>query len=99
MDKFGWGIIVIFVICVVGYTYIYVVKDWWEYREAKKEIFEFVKSYKGRCTGANRFVVTVEILQNSFRIYNTTTITNVWLDLVNERVIEQDEQDKEWCIR
>ena len=84
---------------IVVFGYIYVVKDWLEYRQAKKEIFEFVKSYKRRCAGNNRFIVTTESLQDSFRRYNTTIITNVWLDLVNERVIEQDPYDGEWVIR
>ena len=32
------------------------------YRHAKDEIFNFVKSYKRRCTGNNRFVITVTTL-------------------------------------
>lgn len=99
MDWYAWVLLVAMGIIVSVYIYIYVVKDWFEYRQAKKEIFEFVKSYKRRCTGNNRFVVTIESLQNSFRKYDTTVITNVWLDLVNERVIEQDKQDQEWCVR
>jgi len=89
----------VFVIAASVYIYIYVIKEWLEYRQAKKEIFAFVKSYKRRCTGNNRFLVTVESLQDSFRIYNTSVITKVWLELVNERVIEQDNQDQEWCVR
>ena len=99
MDKFGLIVIGVFIVIVLGYTYIYLVKDWFERRKAKKEIFEFVKSYKRRCTGANRFEVTIESLQDSFRMYDTTVITNVWLDLINERVIEQDQTDGLWCVR
>jgi len=99
MDWYGWTITVVFVVSLVVYVYIYMIKDWLDYRRAKRDIFDFVKSYKRRCTGNNRFVVTIESLQDSFRKYNTTVITNVWLDLVNERVIEQDSQDQEWCIR
>lgn len=94
-----WVSMGVFVIAASVYIYIYVIKEWLEYRQAKKEIFAFVKSYKRRCTGNNRFLVTVESLQDSFRIYNTSVITKVWLELVNERVIEQDNQDQEWCVR
>lgn len=99
MNDYGWVILAIFMICVVGYIYIYVIRDWLDHRKARREIFVFVKSYKRRCTGANRFVVTVESLQDVFRRYNTSVITNVWLELVSEHVIEQDEQDNVWCIR
>ena len=99
MDWYGWGIMAVLTIVGLGYTYIYVIKDWFEYRQAKRDIFDFVKSYKKRCNGANRFEVTVESLQDSFRIYNTTIITNVWLELIAERVIEQDPMDSLWCVR
>ena len=78
---------------------------WWVgfrktlYVKAKAEIFSFVKSYKARCTGANRFVVTISELQNIFLEYNIETIEKVWLELVKEHVIEQDKNDGEWCIR
>ena len=99
MEWYVWIILIVAGIMIVVYTYVYGVKDWLEYRKARKEIFAFVKSYKRRCTGANRFIVTVEVLQDSFREYNSTTILNVWMELVNERVIEQDKQDQEWCVR
>jgi hypothetical protein len=99
MDWYAWIIIGVVIVLATGHIYIHVIKDWLEYREAKKDIFTFVISYKRRCTAQNRFVVTVESLQDSFREYNTKVITKVWLDLVNERVIEQDLQDQEWCIR
>ena len=99
MEWYTWVTLVGLVIVVLTYVYAYMIKDWLEYREARKEIFAFVKSYKKRCTGNNRFVVTVESLQDSFRKYDSTIILNVWMDLANERVIEQDSQDHEWCIR
>jgi N-glycosylase/DNA lyase len=74
-------------------------KDWFIRREAKKDIFTYVESYRKRCTGNNRFLVNVETLQNSFREYDTKTINEVWLQLINERVIEQDPNDNEWCVR
>lgn len=89
----------LFVTLVGGLLYIYLLKDYLDYRQAKKEIFVFVKSYKHRCTKQNRFLVTIEYLQDSFREYDTSVIEKVWLDLVNERMIEQDEYDKEWCIK
>lgn len=88
----------IVVVVVVGYFWL--LADWLEYRKAKKEIFEYAKQYKDRCTGgANRFVVTVEILQSVFIEYDISTIHKVWLELVNERIVEQDPLDKTWCIR
>ncbi len=84
---------------VVWYVYVAVVKEWLDYRQARKDIFAFVKSYKRRCTGNNRFIVTVEVLQDTFREYNTDTITRVWLDLVTEHVVQTDPQDNEWCVR
>lgn len=99
MEWYVWVVLVVTGIISIVYIYVYVVKDWLEYRQARKEIFTFVKSYKRRCTGSNRFVVTVETLQNSFRTYNTNIILNVWMELVNERVIELDAQDSEWVIK
>jgi hypothetical protein len=90
---------VILVSSVLGYLYVYVFFDKLEYRRAKKEVFAFVKSYKSRCTGNNRFEVTVASLQDSFREYDTNIINKVWLELIRERVIEQDPQDQVWCIR
>lgn len=99
MEWYIWIVLIVIGIMIVVYTYVYGIKDWLEYRQARKEIFTFVKSYKRRCTGSNRFVVTQETLQNSFRTYNSTIILNVWMDLVNERVIELDAQDSEWVIK
>ena len=70
-----------------------------KYRKAKKEIFAFVKEHKTKCTGNNRFVVTEESLQFSFREYDKQIILNVWLDLINEHVIVMDPEDQVWCIR
>jgi len=99
MDWYVWTLIGIVIVWALGYIYIHIIKPWLEYRRAKKEIVSFVISYKRRCTGNNRFIVTVESLQDSFRTYNVSVITEVWLDLVHERVIEMDPQDQEWCIR
>ena len=89
------------VLTVVGIAFFYnmTLKDWIDYRRAKKEITAFVKSYKQKCTGNNRFVVTVETLQDSFREYNTSIILKVWLELVSEHVIVTDPEDQVWCIR
>lgn len=74
-------------------------KEWLDYREARAEITEFVKGYKHRCNGSNRFVVTVQALQDSFREYDTVTVERVWRDLVKNHIIQQDPMDNEWCIR
>jgi hypothetical protein len=87
-------IAVVFIVCYRAYY-----KKYGEHKEAKEEIFAYVKAYKRRCTGSNRFVVSVPTLQDAFREYETDLINKVWLELVEERVIEQDEQDHEWCIR
>lgn len=78
---------------------VYLLQDWMMYRKAKGEIFAFVESYKKRCTGNNRFVVTVETLQDSFREYDTKVIEKVWKELVDDRRIVIDPQDQEWCVR
>lgn len=72
---------------------------WWHKRQAKKKIFEFVKSYKRLCTGNNRFVVTPPVLQDAFRKYNIDVIEYVWGELIKEHIIQQDPMDNEWCIR
>lgn len=78
---------------------------WWiwfknsDLKQARTEIFAYVESYKRKCTGNNRFVVTVPTLQDAFREYDTKTINKVWLELIKERVIVQDPEDHEWCIR
>lgn len=92
----GAGIIIL-VVGVMWYAYFgqYVT----DYQKAKKEIIAFVKSYKKRCTGNNRFIVTVESLQDSFREYDVGTIEKVWLELIRLRLIEEDPYDKEWVVR
>jgi hypothetical protein len=99
MDWYGWVIIGVLGVGMLGYVYIYIIIDWLDYRRAKRDIFAFVDSYKRKCTGNNRFVVTVESLQDSFREYNTGVITHVWLDLIQEHKIETDVQDHVWCVR
>lgn len=89
-----WGAIV-----AIGVAYWIYYSKVGKYKDAKNEIFEYVKSYKRRCTGNNRFEVTVSSLQDAFREYDIFTINRVWLELVHERVIEQDPQDRTWCIR
>jgi hypothetical protein len=88
-------------VCGIVYyvVVVYVLQDWLAYRKAKGEIFAFVESYKKRCTGNNRFVVTVESLQDSFREYDTKIIEKVWQQLVDARKIVVDPQDQEWCVR
>lgn len=99
MDYAGWGLLVIMCAIVLVYLYIFTVKDIFEYRKAKTNIFAFVESHKRKCTGNNRFVVTVESLQDSFREYETKIIQKVWLDLISARLIERDPLDQVWCIR
>lgn len=85
---------------VLGYMlYVVSFRDFFVYRKAKRDIAEYVEGYKRLCRGNNRFVVTVETLQDSFREYDTPTIKKVWLDLINRRLIQQDPMDNEWCIR
>jgi hypothetical protein len=69
------------------------------YKKAKYKIKEWVLGYRRRLTGVNRFVVTVETLQDYFIEYDTPLIEKIWLDLIKERVIEQDAMDNEWCIK
>lgn len=99
MDIVMWLILLVVLSLVVVFVYVFVIKDVSEYKKAKAEIFPFIKSYKKRCTGNNRFIVTVETLQDSFREYETKTIHKVWLELIRERLIEVDPQDNEWCVR
>ena len=76
---------------------------WWvhkrSYKKAKDEIFNYVKRYKYKCTGANVFPVTVELLQNAFIEYDTELIKKVHKDLINEKVIEWDTTYYDWCIK
>lgn len=92
---FLWGMAVTTVIGVVWFIWFRVS----DYSKARTEIFAYVNAYKRRCTGNNKFEVTVEILQNVFREYDTPTINKVWLELIKERVIEQDPLTHDWCIR
>jgi hypothetical protein len=90
----------VFVVAVVGgVSYYLYYKKYQEYNEAREEIFSYVKAYKRKCTGANRFEVTIPTLQDAFREYDTDLINRIWLELVGERIIEQDPQDNTWCIR
>jgi len=93
----GASMVVLIVIVVWWYAYFgqYVT----DYHKAEKEIIAFIQSYRKRCTGNNRFIVTVESLQDSFREYDVRTIEKVWLELIRLRLIEEDPQDKEWCVR
>lgn len=80
-------------------AYVYIIKEKLDYRKARQEIFVYVKSYETRAGGSNRFEVTVEILQDVFREYDTVIINKIWLDLIDEKVIEKDPYDNAWCIR
>jgi hypothetical protein len=104
MDVLYWGAVVsasiVGSIIVVVFVYFYWLQDWFMYRAAKEEIFNYARKYKDRCTGgANRFVVSVDILQGIFVEYDTETINKVWVALIDERIVEQDPLDKTWCIR
>lgn len=96
-----WYIVIGIIICIIVFVilYMYIFRYWFDYRKAKKEIIPYVQSYKRRCTGVNKFEVTVQSLQDSFREYDVKTIEKVWLDLVNAKVIERDPMDNEWCVR
>ena len=95
-----WVISISFVV-VIGMCiwYMYIGRYLIDYRKAKKEIIAYVKSYKRRCSSNNRFIVTVESLQDSFREYDVRTIEKVWLELIRLRLIEEDPKDNEWCVR
>lgn len=95
-----WWIVVGFIaFMMVGIVWMVWIDRWLTYRRAKREITPWVQSYKARCRGNNRFVVTVPDLQDAFREYDTDTLKKVWNHLVNEKIIQQDPMDNEWCIR
>ena len=100
MSIVGKAVLLTLVLSLVYYVVVvYLLQDWFAYRKAKGEIFVFVESYKKKCTGNIRFVVTVGTLQDSFREYDTKIIEKVWQKLADERKIVIDSQDNEWCIR
>lgn len=90
---------VIGLVLVLIVIYVYFIKGESEYNKAKKEIIPFIESYRKRVSGNNRFVVTQESLQDSFREYDIETIKKVWMDLIEMKLIEKDVMDGEWCIR
>jgi hypothetical protein len=90
-----WGWVVVGVLAVIWWVWFRVS----DLQQARTEIFAYVEGYKKRCTGNNRFIVTVETLQDAFREYDTPTINKIWLELIKERVIEQDPLTHDWCIR
>ena len=100
LSMIGRAVLATLVFSLLYYAIVvYLLQDWMAYRRAKKEIFAFVDSYKRKCTGNNRFVVTVSTLQDSFREYDTKVIEKVWQELVDNRKIVTDPQDQEWCVR
>lgn len=64
-----------------------------------EEVKSYVEGYRRRCVGNNRFVVSLETLQDVFREYDTETIRKAWLRLIEDRIIEEDPVDGEWCIK
>lgn len=95
-----WWIMVGFIVFILaGIVWVVWIDKWLTYRRAKSEVIPWVQSYKVRCRGNNRFVVTVTELQNAFREYDTETLKKVWNALVEEKIIQQDPMDNEWCIR
>ena len=58
-----------------------------------------MKTYKGKCTGLNRFIVSEVELQNIFREYDIDLIEEIFQELINHRIIERDPIDQEWCVR
>lgn len=90
----------VFLSIFIGYcVYVIYIHDWIEYRKARRDIVPWVESYKRRCTGNNRFVVTPAELQNCFTEYDYQTIKKVWQYLISHNVIRRDEMDGEWVIK
>lgn len=103
VQVFGKGLLWLWLVVAIAFAlfalYMYYLKDWVDYRRAKIEIESYVKAYKRRCTGNNRFEVTVETLQDVFREYDTKVINRVWLELIDGKLVVQDPYDQTWCIR
>ena len=93
-----WVSIVLFFIVTGILVYWVGLRDWLTHRKAKREIMLYIQSYRAKLTGENRFVVTVETLQAAFIEYETAVIQDVWIDLVQDKIIEQDPRDGEWSL-
>ena len=87
--------LLVLVLLVYGHR----LQDWIEYRRAHREIFAYMKKYSNRCGKANRFIVTIEVLQEIFNEYDTVTLTKIWEELVDKKIVMRDPADDEWCIR
>lgn len=69
------------------------------YRKARKEIVDYVRSYRRRCTGNNRFVVNESVLQDVFREYDSNTIFRVMVYMIDNHILDEDPMDGTICIR
>lgn len=87
--------VLIWVSVIVLMFFVYGQARW---RLAKYKVFKHVKSYRVKCTGTNRFVVTPETLAEVFPEYNEGMIYSLWIALMEDKVIEQH-IDGEWCVK
>lgn len=58
-----------------------------------------IEEYRARCNEVNRFVINKEEFSKIYPTAGEAVIREVWTRLVNEKVIDRDPLDGEWCIR
>ncbi len=78
---------------------LYKLYNLWQFYKAKKLIIPWLKNYREVCNGQNRFLVSVELLQDRFREFDTVTIEQVFDELITQGIVVRDPYDGEWCIR
>jgi len=90
-------------IAIVG-TIFLVIAAYYGY--VMRKVFSIVKDaklliedYKGRCTGANRFVFDEATFRGLYPKENDVVLREAWQRLVMDKSIDRDPLDGEWCIR
>ena len=93
---FAMLIVVILIIgCAIG------LYQWLTYRRLKTfedEVDAYIDEYLTRLTGANRFLLTEDVLAEAFSEYSRQDVREIWKRLVARRRVGRDPLDEAMCI-
>lgn len=63
------------------------------------EVVDWLRDYRRRLTGGNRFVINELLLRSHFPEYGHAVVSKVWRRIKDEQLIVIDDKDGEWCIK
>lgn len=67
--------------------------------QCEREVEVWLSEYRTKLTGSNRFLISEQLLATAFPEYSPNVIKQVWLSIVNRRMVDRDPLDGEMCIK